>query len=200
LQSLESSVEVASNLFQNARTEYIDVLFAQRDLRDARTALIDTKTQQLTAIVNAYQALGGGVSTISTPSDFQGRYPYTHTVRPGENFWTICLLYYRSDRYAKALWAANQKTVSAPELLKVGDKITIPRFDLLDQSLVESRPAAGPPLTVRPPADEPAMPPPPPPANVPGPFGQKAAKDPHLKVAGSNKGSPASAKIEVNKP
>src|SRR4029077_12475941 len=28
LASLEASVEVASNLFQNARTEYIDVLFA----------------------------------------------------------------------------------------------------------------------------------------------------------------------------
>ncbi len=34
--ALEASVEVAGNLFQNARVEYIDVLFAQRDLRDAR--------------------------------------------------------------------------------------------------------------------------------------------------------------------
>ena len=38
----------------------MDVLFAQRDLRDARVVLIDTKTEQLTAIVNTYQALGGG--------------------------------------------------------------------------------------------------------------------------------------------
>ena len=49
-----------SNLFQNARTEYLDVLTAQHDLRDARVALIDTKERQLTAVVNAYQALGGG--------------------------------------------------------------------------------------------------------------------------------------------
>jgi outer membrane protein TolC len=60
IEALEASVESASNLFQNARVEYIEVLFAQRDLRDARMTVIDTKRQQLTAIVNAYQALGGG--------------------------------------------------------------------------------------------------------------------------------------------
>ena len=56
----EASVVSATNLFNNARVEYIEVLFAQRDLRDARMVLIDTKRQQLSAIVNAYQAIGGG--------------------------------------------------------------------------------------------------------------------------------------------
>ncbi len=60
LESLEASVDTANKLFQNARAEYIEVLFAQRDLLEARTALIETKRQQLSAIVNAYQALGGG--------------------------------------------------------------------------------------------------------------------------------------------
>jgi outer membrane protein TolC len=60
LKSLEASVQVADQLFQGARVEYIEVLFAQRDLRDARMGLIDTKREQLAAIVNAYQALGGG--------------------------------------------------------------------------------------------------------------------------------------------
>jgi NodT family efflux transporter outer membrane factor (OMF) lipoprotein len=60
LASLESAVDVAGKLFQNARVEYIDVLFAQRDRNEARIVLIDTKRQQLSAIVNAYQALGGG--------------------------------------------------------------------------------------------------------------------------------------------
>jgi outer membrane protein TolC len=60
LQSLEASVNAAFLLFQNARVEYVDVLFSQRDLNEARQALIETKRQQLTAIVNAYQALGGG--------------------------------------------------------------------------------------------------------------------------------------------
>ena len=61
LEALEASVEVATKLFQAARAEYIDVLFAQRDLRDARMVLIDTKKEQLSAIVNTYQALGGGL-------------------------------------------------------------------------------------------------------------------------------------------
>lgn len=60
LEALEASVDSAGKLFQNARVEYIDVLFAQRDLMDARMVLIDTKNEQLGAIVNAYQALGGG--------------------------------------------------------------------------------------------------------------------------------------------
>ena len=58
LESLEASVEAASRLFQSARADYVDVLFAQRDLNDARTVLVETKQQQLSAIVNTYQALG----------------------------------------------------------------------------------------------------------------------------------------------
>lgn len=60
LQSLESSVDNASKLFQNARAEYMEVLLAQRDLMEARMVTIETKQQQLSAVVNAYQALGGG--------------------------------------------------------------------------------------------------------------------------------------------
>ena len=62
LASLEASVDFASKLFQNARVQYIDVLFAQRDLLDARMVLIETKQEQLSAIVNTYQALGGGLA------------------------------------------------------------------------------------------------------------------------------------------
>jgi NodT family efflux transporter outer membrane factor (OMF) lipoprotein len=60
LDSLVASVDVATKLFQSARTEYVEVLLAQRDLMDARMEFISTKRQQLSAIVNAYQALGGG--------------------------------------------------------------------------------------------------------------------------------------------
>ena len=60
LTALEKSVQVATQLFQNARAEYVEVLLAQRDLQDARLDLVDTKREQLGAIVNAYQALGGG--------------------------------------------------------------------------------------------------------------------------------------------
>jgi outer membrane protein TolC len=64
--ALDASVDVARNLFNKpiaeefARVEYVDVLLATRDLLEARTVLIETKQQQLAAIVDAYQALGGG--------------------------------------------------------------------------------------------------------------------------------------------
>ena len=191
LKSLEASVQFADDLFQNARIEYIDVLFAQRDLRDARMTLIDTKTEQLSAIVNAYQALGGGVLTISTPVDFHGQYPYTHTVRGGENFWAISLLYYRSGRYCQALWAANQNAVPAFDRLTVGDKIIIPRVDQLDPALIEEVPAPALPLPEQMPVGEPAilppLQPPPPPANATGPFGQEGTNDPAVKATGGTK-------------
>jgi multidrug efflux system outer membrane protein len=60
LTALEASVDSATKLFQNARGEYLDVLLSQRDMMEAKMVLIETKQQQLTAIVNAYQALGGG--------------------------------------------------------------------------------------------------------------------------------------------
>ncbi len=60
LKALEASVDVATTLFQSARAEYIDVLLAQREMMEARMVLVETKQQQLSAVVNAYQALGGG--------------------------------------------------------------------------------------------------------------------------------------------
>ena len=61
LTALEASVDSATKLFQNARGEYLDVLLAQRDMMEAKMVIIETKQQQLTAIINAYQALGGGM-------------------------------------------------------------------------------------------------------------------------------------------
>ncbi len=68
LKALEASVTSATDLFQNARAEYIEVLFAQRDLMEARMALIETKRQQLSAIVTAFQALGGGGTYAPPPT------------------------------------------------------------------------------------------------------------------------------------
>jgi outer membrane protein, multidrug efflux system len=71
VEALRRSVEIAMDLFKAAYVpvekgtsrpiNYMDVLFAQRDLFDARMILIETKQQQLSAIVNVYQALGGGL-------------------------------------------------------------------------------------------------------------------------------------------
>ncbi|GIW79363.1 MAG: hypothetical protein KatS3mg105_1170 [Gemmatales bacterium] len=59
INSLEDAVESANKLFKAARVEYIEVLLAQRDLQEARAELIEIKQEQLAAIVNTYQALGG---------------------------------------------------------------------------------------------------------------------------------------------
>src|SRR5262249_1736220 len=94
LASLANAVQAAFDLYLLARAEYLDVLTVQRDLRDARMALIDTKVLQLTAIVNTYQALGGGTMwSVPNQGGVLGPVPYTHIVRSGENFWTISLFH-----------------------------------------------------------------------------------------------------------
>jgi NodT family efflux transporter outer membrane factor (OMF) lipoprotein len=76
VKALEESVQVARDLFNRpiveefARVDYVDVLLATRDLLEARSSLIETKQQQLAAIVNAYQALGGGYLVSSTGPEF----------------------------------------------------------------------------------------------------------------------------------
>ncbi len=66
LQALEASVDSATKLFQNARAEYVEVLLAQREFMEAKMTLIETKQQQLAAVVNTYQALGGGAGATLT--------------------------------------------------------------------------------------------------------------------------------------
>jgi outer membrane protein, multidrug efflux system len=68
LESLVASVDTATKLFQNARAEYVEVLLAQRDLQEAKMALIDTKREQLASIVKAYRALGGGGNLLPVAS------------------------------------------------------------------------------------------------------------------------------------
>ena len=198
LKTLESAVEFASTLFQNARTEYLDVLIAQRDLRDARVVLIDTKVEQLTAIVNTYQALGGGLVSRPNPAVNPASNPYVHTVRDGETFRTISQLYYESERYDKALWSYNKQTVPDFDRLNVGDKIIIPRADQLDQALVDVDAPSAPATPNTVPANGPAglNPLPPPPADsVPGPFGQHGRTDPAVKATSGTKTPASSPKL-----
>jgi NodT family efflux transporter outer membrane factor (OMF) lipoprotein len=188
LASLQSAVQVATDLYLRARADYLDVLTVQRDLRDARMALIDTKVQELAAIVNTYQALGGGTMwSLPDRGGMLGPVPYTHTVRNGENFWTISRLYYKSGRYYKALWAANKDTVPAPDRLTVGQKIIIPRLNQLDTALIEECPEPPDPnLPAAVPGNEPAILPPPPPAGLIGPFGTKGTEGSDGKASGGS--------------
>ena len=128
-----------------------------------------------------------------------GKNPYTHTVRSGENFWTISRLYYHSGRYYMALWDANKKAVPAPDRLVVGDKIIIPRADQLDPSMIQEAPAPVPapvpgvPVAV--PIGEPVIiAPPPPPDGMPGPFGQEGTKDPAAHAATQTRPMPATTR------
>jgi NodT family efflux transporter outer membrane factor (OMF) lipoprotein len=62
--ALVRAVQDATDLYMNPRldvtVDYLDVLTAQNALFDARRDLIDIKQEQLSAVVNTYQALGGG--------------------------------------------------------------------------------------------------------------------------------------------
>lgn len=60
VQALYDSVGIAGQLFTNARAEYTEVLFTQRDALESKLELIELKQQQLGASVKAYKALGGG--------------------------------------------------------------------------------------------------------------------------------------------
>lgn len=57
---LTESIEVAIQLFQSARAEYLEVLLTQRDALEAKMELIETKKEQMSAMVDLYKALGGG--------------------------------------------------------------------------------------------------------------------------------------------
>lgn len=60
VQALTQSITIANDLFKSARADYMEVLLTQRDALEARFELVETKKQQLNALVNIYQALGGG--------------------------------------------------------------------------------------------------------------------------------------------
>ncbi|CAN5445701.1 TolC family protein [soil metagenome] len=60
VQALTESVDIANSLFLSARADYMEVLMTQRDALEAKMDLIETKSAQLHAYVNVYQALGGG--------------------------------------------------------------------------------------------------------------------------------------------
>lgn len=60
VQALIQSTSISNTLFKAARADYMEVLLTQRDALESRFDLIDTKLQQLNAVVNTYRALGGG--------------------------------------------------------------------------------------------------------------------------------------------
>lgn len=60
VQALTQSTDISIQLFKSARADYMEVLLTQRDALESKFELIETKKQQMNAVVNTYQALGGG--------------------------------------------------------------------------------------------------------------------------------------------
>jgi NodT family efflux transporter outer membrane factor (OMF) lipoprotein len=58
--ALTQSIDISIGLFRYARADYMDVLLTQRDALESKFELIETKKKQMNAVVNVYQALGGG--------------------------------------------------------------------------------------------------------------------------------------------
>lgn len=58
--ALTHSIDISNDLFKFARADYLEVLMTQRDALEAKLELVETKKQQLNAVVNIYRYLGGG--------------------------------------------------------------------------------------------------------------------------------------------
>lgn len=60
VQALTDSASLSSQLFDSARADYTEVLLTQREALEAKLELIETKRNQLAALVRTYKAVGGG--------------------------------------------------------------------------------------------------------------------------------------------
>jgi outer membrane protein, multidrug efflux system len=60
VEALTQSIDISTTLFKSARADYMEVLLTQRDALESKIELVETKKQQMNAMVNMYQALGGG--------------------------------------------------------------------------------------------------------------------------------------------
>jgi outer membrane protein, multidrug efflux system len=62
VEALTRSITISNGLFNSARADYMEVLLTQRDAQESRFDLVETRMQQLNAVVSIYRALGGGWS------------------------------------------------------------------------------------------------------------------------------------------
>jgi multidrug efflux system outer membrane protein len=69
VETLEQAIETSNILYQSARADYLEVLLTRRDSLEAEMDLINTRLEQMQAIVEIYRALGGGWRTDETVAD-----------------------------------------------------------------------------------------------------------------------------------
>lgn len=60
VEALTQSIDISTTLFKSARADYMEVLLTQRDALESKIELVETKKQQMNAMINIYRALGGG--------------------------------------------------------------------------------------------------------------------------------------------
>jgi multidrug efflux system outer membrane protein len=58
--ALNRSIGFSNDLFRSNRIDYFEVLMTQRDALQSKLELVETKKEQLNAVVNVYTNLGGG--------------------------------------------------------------------------------------------------------------------------------------------
>jgi len=58
--ALNQSVNISNDLFKSARADYMEVLMTQRDALESKFDLVETRLQQMEAMVSIYRSLGGG--------------------------------------------------------------------------------------------------------------------------------------------
>jgi multidrug efflux system outer membrane protein len=58
--ALTRSIDISNDLFRSARADYLEVLMTQRDALESKLELVETKKEQLAAVINVYRDLGGG--------------------------------------------------------------------------------------------------------------------------------------------
>jgi len=58
--AMVKSIDISNDLFKYGKADYFEVLMTQRDALQSKLELIETKNRQFNAIINIYQALGGG--------------------------------------------------------------------------------------------------------------------------------------------
>lgn len=67
VEKLDQSIEVSNTLFQSARADYLEVLTTRREALESQLELVETKKEQMLAMVHMYRALGGGWKRRETP-------------------------------------------------------------------------------------------------------------------------------------
>jgi NodT family efflux transporter outer membrane factor (OMF) lipoprotein len=60
VETLKKGTQTADALFRAGRTDYVDVLFTQRDFIEAQMELVEIKREQLQSSIGLYKAMGGG--------------------------------------------------------------------------------------------------------------------------------------------